>query len=267
MHTSTTSCYADGEVANVLTGGGDLGKDDFANARYCFFIGHNLLNGIRQIPRAIGFAEGIKKGAKFVFVDPRLSESSYAHGAEWVPIRPGTDAALLMGLINVLIRDRLYDADFLLQKTNAPILIQPDGNPLKDAAGHYLVWDETAGEPRPLDKAENPALSGSFSVNIPNFSGTCQTAFECLRERAAVYTPAEAESICGVPAAKIEEMARDMGQARPSVCVYSQNNVSAQYSNSMQTCRARNVMMCLLGIFDRPGGKYYGPSGPQRSES
>ena len=266
IHTSTTSCYADGHIANELTGGDDMGydmgKDDFAHARYTLFVGHNLLNGIRQIPRAARFAEGIRRGMKYVFVDPRLNEGSYAYGAEWVPIRPGTDAAFLMGIINMLIRDNLYDADFLLEKTNAPILIRPDGYALKDNEGYYLVRDNATGGTCSLGKARQPALKGTADISTADFAGTCKTAFQCLVERAAEYTPAEAERISGVPAAKIEEMARDMGAARPSVCIYSQNNVSAQYSNSLQMCRARNVLMCVLGIFDRPGGKYYDPTGP-----
>ena len=265
VHTSTTSCYADGHIANELTGGNDMGfdmgKDDFAHARYTLFVGHNLLNSVRQIPRAARFAEGIRRGMKYVFVDPRLNEGSYAYGAEWVPIRPGTDAALLMGIINVLIRDNLYDADFLSEKTNAAILIHPDGYPLKDSEGNYLVWDNATGETRSLGEAKQPALKGTADISTDGFAGTCRTAFQCLAERAMEYTPAEAERISGVPAVKIEEMARDMGAARPGVCIYSQNNVSAQYSNSLQMCRARNVLMCLLGIFDRPGGKYFGPTG------
>ncbi len=266
IHTSTTSCYADGDIANKLTAGEDMGydmgKDDFTNSRYTLFVGHNLLNGIRQIPRAARFAESIRHGMKYVFVDPRLNEGSYAHGAEWVPIRPGSDAAFLMGIINVLIRDKLYDADFLLEKTNAPILIRPDGYPLKDSMGHYLVWDNDTGKTCLPGKARQPALTGTVDISTTDFSGTCRTAFQCLIERAMEYTPAKAEHISDVPAAKIEEMARDMGAARPSVCIYSQNNVSAQYTNSLQMCRARNVLMCLLGVFDRPGGKYYGPTGP-----
>jgi thiosulfate reductase/polysulfide reductase chain A len=266
IHTSTTSCYADGRVANVLTGGEqvcyDLGKDDFANARYTLFAGHNLLNGVGQIPRAARFAEGIRRGMKYVFVDPRLNEGSYAHGAEWVPIRPGTDAAFLMGIINVLIRDNLYDAEFLLEKTNAPILIRPDRYPLKDSDGHYLVWDMVIDGICTLGEARQPALKGTFNIRTAEFTGTCKTAFQCLMERSAEYAPEDAERISGVPAEKIKEMAHDMGAARPSVCIYSQHSVSAQYSNSLQMRRARNVLMCLLGVFDRPGGKYYGPTGP-----
>jgi len=265
IHTSTTSCYADGDIANKLTAGSDMGfdmgKDDFANARYTLFIGHNLLNAI-QLNRAARFADSIRHGMKFIFVDPRLNEGSYAHGAEWVPIRPGTDASFVLGIINVLIRDELYDADFLLAKTNAPILIRPDGYPLKDSMGHFLVWDTSKGQACPIDEGTKPALKGIFDVNTADFTEKCKTAFQCLIERASEYTPDIAERISGVPSIKIEEMAHDMGAARPSVCIYSQSNVSAQYSNSLQMCRARNVLMCLLGVFDRPGGKYYEPTGP-----
>lgn len=127
LHTSTTSCYADGEIAEVLTHGHEGGLDDYLHAKYAFFEGHNALCSLRQIPKMARFCEAIRKGMKFVFVDPRLNEGSYIYGAEWIPIKPATDAAFLLGMMNIIIKEKLYDEDFLPKYTNAPILIQLNG--------------------------------------------------------------------------------------------------------------------------------------------
>jgi cysteine desulfurase NifS len=53
-----------------------------------------------------------QRGAEVVVIDPRRSETCVQAGAEWVPLRPGTDAALALGLIDVLIEEELHDEGF-----------------------------------------------------------------------------------------------------------------------------------------------------------
>jgi len=53
-----------------------------------------------------------KRGAEIVVIDPRRTETAIITNAQWVPIRPGTDGALALSMIEVMIEDDLYDADF-----------------------------------------------------------------------------------------------------------------------------------------------------------
>jgi cysteine desulfurase NifS len=53
-----------------------------------------------------------KRGADIVVIDPRRTETVWRTDAQWVPIRPGTDGALALSLIEVLIEEDLYDEDF-----------------------------------------------------------------------------------------------------------------------------------------------------------
>jgi len=56
--------------------------------------------------------DAIRKGSKFIVVDPRRTE--LAEKAEvWLQLRPGTDCALAMGMLNVIINEGLYDKDFV----------------------------------------------------------------------------------------------------------------------------------------------------------
>jgi anaerobic selenocysteine-containing dehydrogenase len=66
-----------------------------------------------------------RDGGKFIAVNP--VRSGYAAIAdEWVPIKPGTDGALLLAIIHEIIAQGLYDRDFLMRYTNSPDLVNVD---------------------------------------------------------------------------------------------------------------------------------------------
>jgi cysteine desulfurase NifS len=54
-----------------------------------------------------------ERGAEVIVIDPRRSETARESDAEWMPVRPGTDGALALAMINVLVEEELYDADFV----------------------------------------------------------------------------------------------------------------------------------------------------------
>lgn len=54
-----------------------------------------------------------KRGARIVVIDPRKTVMAGYSNSEWVPIRPGTDGALALGMCNVIIEEELYDEDFV----------------------------------------------------------------------------------------------------------------------------------------------------------
>ena len=58
-----------------------------------------------------------RQGAEVVVIDPRRTATAKLTGGEWIPIRPGTDGALALGLIHVLIDEELYDEAFVEQYT------------------------------------------------------------------------------------------------------------------------------------------------------
>ncbi len=54
-----------------------------------------------------------EEGAEIVVIDPRRTKAADLEGSEWVPIRPGSDGALALGLAHILIRDNSYDREFV----------------------------------------------------------------------------------------------------------------------------------------------------------
>jgi anaerobic selenocysteine-containing dehydrogenase len=54
-----------------------------------------------------------RRGAQVIVIDPRKTATAKLAGADWIPIRPGTDGALALGICNILINEELYDETFV----------------------------------------------------------------------------------------------------------------------------------------------------------
>lgn len=89
---------------------------DLNNANYVMTFGGDLLESNRNVIGYLGSAAFMRRGrpqrGKMVAVHPRLSLTGIK-ADEWIPIRPGTYAALALGMANVMINSELYDADFV----------------------------------------------------------------------------------------------------------------------------------------------------------
>ena len=59
----------------------------------------------------------VEEGARLIVIDPRKTACADLAGSEWIPIRPGTDGALALGLCHVLIRDGRVDSEFVKRWT------------------------------------------------------------------------------------------------------------------------------------------------------
>ncbi|MBI3465644.1 MAG: molybdopterin-dependent oxidoreductase [Planctomycetes bacterium] len=92
--------------------GDDRPLADFIQSRYILLFGWNPTSAIKWVylPRIL--TRAVEKGARLVVVDPYLSDTA-AKAHEWVAIRPGTDGALALAMGHVIIRDQLYDKEFV----------------------------------------------------------------------------------------------------------------------------------------------------------
>ena len=107
-------------------------------------------------------AKARKRGLKVVAVDPICNHAA-AKADEWVPIRPGTDSALALAMLNVLLNDLgIYDREFIKKHTNGPYLVKPDGYYMRQE-NKPLVWDAAEGIAKPYDaEVEDYAIEGSY---------------------------------------------------------------------------------------------------------
>ena len=149
-----------------------------------------------------------KRGLRIVAVDP-IGTHAAAKADEWVPIRPGTDSALALSMINVLLNELgIYDREFIKKHTNGPYLVKPDGY-YAEQENKPLVWDASEGKAKPYDaEVTEYTLEGTYLVD----GVECRPAFQLLKEHVRQFTPEMAEEITTVPAATIRRLAEEFGR-------------------------------------------------------
>ncbi|MCX8027415.1 MAG: molybdopterin-dependent oxidoreductase [Thermodesulfovibrionales bacterium] len=91
-------------------GRGDMGYD-FANCKYLVLFGRNVFESL-QVKEVNNILDGMEKGCKITYIDVRATvTASKSH--RFLRIRPGTDYAMILALMNVIIKERLYDVEFV----------------------------------------------------------------------------------------------------------------------------------------------------------
>ena len=283
-------CSVNMAAGMIYTMGGsfwEFGGPDLDHARLFVMLG--TAEDHHSNPLKIAISKFKRSGGRFISVNPvRTGYSAIAD--EWIPIRPGTDGALLLALIHELIASGLYDREFVARYTNGGYLIDLDpsseryGLPVLDARSaevyslfpqNHLWWDRArAGPVLSHEPACHPEIEGRFVLS----DGTpVKPAFELLKERVAENTPEWAAQITGIPADTIRRLAREMGTTaldqafelpipwtdcwgtrhesvtgRP-VAFHAMRGLAA-HSNGFHAIRSLSILMSMLGTIDRPGG-------------
>ena len=284
-------CSVNMAAGMIYTIGGsfwEFGGPDLERSKLFIMIG--TAEDHHSNPLKMELSKFKRHGGKFISINPvRTGYSAIAD--EWIPIKPGTDAALLMALNHEIIRTGLYDREFLIEYSNSAELVNMDENnpeygmfiraEVPEEEGCFdpqnkLWWDRTTNKEivarREID--HDPYLLGEYNLA----DGTpVKTSFQLLHERLEKYTPDWAASITGIPAETIRRLAHEMGiTARDEKIelpiawtdvwgrehdTVTGNPVSfhamrglAAHSNGFHTIRALSILMSLLGTIDRPGG-------------
>lgn len=100
------------ELALYLTQGQDGGMGfDFENTDFILSFGAGLLDGWGAPGRMLNIV-GAKGGKRVVQVEPRMSDTA-ARADKWLAARPGTEGTLALGMGHVIVRDGLYNRDFI----------------------------------------------------------------------------------------------------------------------------------------------------------
>ena len=238
---------------------------DLENAGCILYWGYNP--SVSRLVHATATVDAVNRGASLIVVDPR--RTGLASRAEhWLQVRPGTDAALALGLIHVMLSKGWYDETFVRRWTNAPLLVRTDtgellrAEELADSAGlaGYVAWDLSESAPVVHDPAapthgmteSGLALSGTVELATSDGPVRCRPVFEHLRLHCGEWTPQATQAVTGVPADTIVETARTLWTSRP-VAFYSWSGLE-QHSNTTQMIRAINVLYALTGSLDAVGG-------------
>ena len=252
-----------------FTGGGFHQAPDLHYANYCILVGTQFGIAARSAytHNVLDMAEARDRGMKLVVVDP-VGGHAASKADEWVPIRPGTDAALGLSMLHVLLNELgIYDGPFLKHKTNAPYLIGPDGLYLRDSASKEpLVHDAADGKIKTHNdpSLKDPAITGSYDAQ----GKQGRPAFELLREHVAKYSPETTEKITTIPAATVRRITREFGEAarigetitidgvelpfRP-VCVDWARGTQG-HKHGFHNCWPLKLVNIVIGAVNVPGG-------------
>jgi anaerobic selenocysteine-containing dehydrogenase len=255
--------------SNYLNTGSMHTEPDFHRCRYLMLFGSQKgsMVGHDTIKAAKAMAEARERGMKLIVCDPICTPIA-SKANEWIPIRPGTDRALVLSMLHVLLNDlSIYDAEFLKAETNASYLVGKDGLYLRDAdSGKPLVWDEAQADACPSDgDPQRPALLGDYEVG----GKACQPAFQVLKEHLRQYPPEAVEPLTDVPASTIRRLAREFGEAasigstitiegrempfRP-VTAFPDSRGLACHMYGVWTGTAVQLLNVMVGAVDVPGG-------------
>ncbi len=245
-------CSVNMAAGLIYTIGGsvwEFGGPDLGRAK--LFVMMGTAEDHHSNPMKIALSKFKRAGGRFISINPvRTGYSAIAD--EWIPIKPGTDGALLMALMRELIASGEFDREFVAECTN--------GLDLVDLENGLIV-------------GKSETLEGAQTVG----GRPVKPAFELLKERVEPCTAEWASGITGIPAARIVKLAREMGETamrksfelpiawtdtygrehksvigRP-VAFHAMRGLAA-HSNGFHTVRALALLMTLLGTIDRPGG-------------
>ncbi len=272
----TTVCEQSHHISSDHTYGGTHHlKPDFAHAKYILNFGANYGEAnfpMNQLSRKM--TEFIANGGKMVTADPRFSVAA-SKSAEWVPVIPGTDAALIMGMIQWIIENKRYDRSFL-EAPNSDAAKKRGESSWSDAGylvrldnRKYLRADEAglggtkddymvlAGGKAVLAKDADAADLLGDAVTVNGIS--CKTVLQLLFERSKEKSYDEYAKISGIPKETILRLA-DEFTSYGKLAVADFYRSLAQHTNGFQTGRAMCILNLLVGNIDHRGGYVAGGS-------
>ena len=190
--------------------------------------------------------EAKDNGATIVHVDVRYTRTSRV-ADHFFQLRPGTDIVFLGALINYIIQNKKYDADYLRRNTNAYCLLRDD---YKFDAGIFSGYNEKT---RTYNKETwgykvdaNGKPMKALSMSEPG------TVMDRLAKHFSRYTFEKASAITGMPVADIKKAAELFSSITPTVMMYALG--MTQHTIGVENIRCFTIIQLLMGNIGVSGG-------------
>jgi len=282
----TGKAMSDQFVEGKLAGGQEFyWQADTANVEFLLAIGSSYIEGgYGPTHHARKLMDNLVQGkVKIAVVDPRFSKIA-AKAWKWVPAKPGTEAALALGMIRWIIDEQRYDRKFLSAAnkagakaageqswTNASWLVKEDGAFLRAAeAGLGSKEKRTTkdgkeweldpfvavvdGKPVAFDPNDDTSAVLAEPMMIGEVNGIkVKSGLRLLYESAASRTIEEWAEICGIEAATIVDLAREFTSHGKRAVADPHRGVS-QHTNGFYNVLAVYSLNALVGNWDWKGG-------------
>jgi anaerobic selenocysteine-containing dehydrogenase len=260
-------CYANSAIIEMVTYGQDT-VCDRANSMCTVIVGCNPAFAKPEFFRYI--QESKKKGGKVIAVDPYRTKTVETADL-WLQHRPGSEGAILLAWLNVIIHEGLYDSEFVERWTNAPYLVRLSPRKILRESDilhggdprRFVAWDRLSRRPVAFNvdllrfeaPEVSPSLTGEFEVKLADGSvSKCATVWELLRQRVEPYAPERISEMSWVPAEKIRQAARMYAGTRPGNFFpgFAMDGIGL---NANQCGRARSILNAVTGNLDVQGGQ------------
>jgi nitrate reductase alpha subunit len=285
--------YADLPPGHVVTTGyqtSDADASAWRHADYTIIQGKNLIHN--KLADNHFLQETRERGGKMVGIYPDYSPTVQKCD-RWLPIRPGSDPAVPLGMAYVILDEHLYDPDFARKFTSLPLLVREDDGKYLRAHevfedneppadndgedghdwGEFVVLDGT-GDPVAIDREAvgeetpvTPRLDVDTDLELADGS-TVSVRSDFARQRDNVfenYDPETVEEITTIPADALRETAREFADAEKAQWFTGEGTNHWFHANdSLQ--RSIFFVQSLLGNIGSPGKGYYNYSGQYKIE-
>jgi len=159
-----------------------------------------------------------EEGTQVVVIDPRFTVTA-SKADQYVGLKPGTDSALVLGIMNVIFQNNLYNKEFILEHTNGPYLVRTDSGKLvrgKEIGARnpngYILWHKLSNSANLVRRknVREASLIGTYQINDIE----CKPVLQLLIELASKYTPEKTAEITGVNAELIKKLAIRIAEAK-----------------------------------------------------
>jgi anaerobic selenocysteine-containing dehydrogenase len=214
-HNSHTNiCSSGARLGYQLWQGSDRPSPDYANARFILLLSAHLESGHYFNPHAQRIIEGKMAGAKLAVIDPRLSNTA-SMADYWLPSWPGSESALLLSMVHVILNENLFNATFVREWTN---------------------WDEFMRE-------ERPATEATFENFVTE-----------LKHIYASYDPEFGEKESGIPKDQIVQIARQIARAGTAFASHIWRSTASGNLGGWNVARCLEFLHVLTGSVGTKGG-------------
>ena len=244
---------------------GGRSADDYIHSDLILIWGGNPV--YTQIPHVHFINESRYHGARVVCISPDLSASAI-HTDLWLPIRPGSDSALAMGMAKILIEEGLCDEELLREQTDLPCLVREDGGKLlrgsdlarRGSQEQLYQYDLEQGKVFAIDHDSLalgdrvPALEGRYEVRTLTGPVQVRPVFEVLKAELAAMDLDVLSKECGVAHAQIRRLAHMMAEAKAATNVT--NTAMSKFYHGDLAFRSQILVFVLSGHLGRKGAGF-----------
>lgn len=232
-------------------GGATQYVQDFENSDLIIIQGSNTAEA-----HPVGFqwiTEAKAKGAKLIHIDPRFTRTT-SQADKHVPIRVGSDVVFLGAIINHVLTNDLYFAEYVAAYTNAATLISPDFRDTDDLDGIFSGYDPATGTydrtSWQYETDDNGQPKRDETLKHP------RAVINVLKRHYARYTRELVTQMCGISGEDfdyvVNHLVANSGRERTTCWVYAVG--WTQHTLGVQFIRTCAILQLLMGNIGRPGG-------------